>query len=685
VSDERPARVVCVGNLTLDDVVHADGTVQLAEVGGNALYAALAARLAGAAAGVVTRRGEDFPAGALEALGLDTAGVTDVAGPTVRTWVIYEHDGSRRFLERTPPNRYAEVAVRPDDVPDAWLAADPPPVVHVCGMRLGAAEAIVARVRERAPAAVLTLDTHEDWVAGHEERLLALADRVTAFAPSRDELAALAGHDDPLRALVELGERIATPLLAAKLGAEGALVYEPRLRRATRIAPADGAVVDETGAGDAWCGGLAASLAAGAAPAAAAQVAAACAAVAIGGHGSLRLARIARDEVAARLAALPAAAPVELPSRAGPAGDARRAISVMGDEIETIPELLRAQLARLGEPLDALATALVRDGVEHVVTTGCGDSWFAGIAARLALERRGGVAAHPLHALELARYRVRRLPARTAVVCISYSGRVGRTIEAATQARRFGHRAIALTGRPDGALAAACDDVVALDVPSLGFSPGTSTYVALVAALVQLAGALGRARGAADRSDDDLAAVATLARATLRTSAPAAERAAPLLEGHGFVAFLGGGPNEASARFGAAKLLEGAQVLGVATNVEEWAHQEYFVSRRGTPVVVVAPAGASHDRALEILRELAFVGAEAIVVSDLPVPEGAHALPLAPGAPEDLSPLLAALPLAQLGFVLARRGGKQSYNFPSVEAEREHYETIHRATIGEPA
>jgi hypothetical protein len=41
--------------------------------------------------------------------------------------------------------------------------------------------------------------------------------------------------------------------------------------------------------------------------------------------------------------------------------------------------------------------------------------------------------------------------------------------------------------------------------------------------------------------------------------------------------------------------------------------------------------------------------------------------------------------LALLGFHLAELGGKQSYNFPNDEARTEHYDTIHRATVGEPA
>ena len=43
------------------------------------------------------------------------------------------------------------------------------------------------------------------------------------------------------------------------------------------------------------------------------------------------------------------------------------------------------------------------------------------------------------------------------------------------------------------------------------------------------------------------------------------------------------------------------------------------------------------------------------------------------------------LPLALSGFHLARLAGTRSYTFPSSAARDEHYETIHRVTIGEPA
>jgi hypothetical protein len=58
---------------------------------------------------------------------------------------------------------------------------------------------------------------------------------------------------------------------------------------------------------------------------------------------------------------------------------------------------------------------------------------------------------------------------------------------------------------------------------------------------------------------------------------------------------------------------------------------------------------------------------------------------VAPGADETLSPLLTCLPLALVGFHLTRLSGKKSYNFASEQARDEHYDTIHRVSVGEPA
>src|SRR2546425_4612204 len=92
----RIPRVVVVGDLTLDDVVLPDGTMHMASIGGDCLYAALGARLWEPGGGIVTRRGDDFSTdtwGRLQELGICLEGGVDVAGPTIPNWGIYETDG----------------------------------------------------------------------------------------------------------------------------------------------------------------------------------------------------------------------------------------------------------------------------------------------------------------------------------------------------------------------------------------------------------------------------------------------------------------------------------------------------------------------------------------------------------------------------------------------------------------
>jgi glucosamine--fructose-6-phosphate aminotransferase (isomerizing) len=251
---------------------------------------------------------------------------------------------------------------------------------------------------------------------------------------------------------------------------------------------------------------------------------------------------------------------------------------------------------------------------------------------------------------------------------------------------------VALTGQTEGRLAQQASHVLSLSVPTLGFSPGTSTYVAMLVTLYLLAAELARAAGRTESAsliENGLRRAPELAGQTVSVSRSVAEDVAGQWSDAPVTTFLGAGPSRASAAFGAAKLFEGPQRWGIAEDLEEWAHLEYFVSGPATPIVVIAPTGASRDRATELISEMAFVGAPVTLVSDVVSDEAAAAaslvLPVAPGLDEALSPLLTCLPLALSVSLVAKRLGSRSYGFPTAEREREHYETIHRDTRGAPA
>ena len=487
--------MIVVGNLTIDDVVLSDGRTSIGSLGGGAIYAALGARLWSVPVGLVTRRGEDFVQSHLTRLadcGVDTSGVVDIPGPTVRNWVLYGDDGSRTWVYRTPLGRSREVAVQPADIPQSWLEESPPPVVHIAPMPLPAAQAIVKRVRADCPLAVIIMDTHEDWVRDNREELVDLARAVEVFIPSRGELAELVGYDEPERAakqLIDAGVRA----VVVKLGADGAYTFTAEGTSEHAQARAV-AMLDTTGAGDSFCGGLAAGLSLGEPITAAVQRACVSASFAVESFGSMSLASVDHGVALARLSGATSAG--RSASAMQSVASERYDIAVMMEEIAGIPDVINDHLSDPLGAVQGIVDLLVAGGIEHLYLTGCGDSAFAAAASMLAFVRHAGVDAEEVHALTLARYRARYLPPRSAVLGISFSGKTGRPVEALVQAERFGHLTIGLTNDPNSALGRAAHHVLPIDVPTLGFSPGTSTYLGMLATLTDLALRWGTTRGA---------------------------------------------------------------------------------------------------------------------------------------------------------------------------------------------
>lgn len=295
--------VVVLGQLSIDDVVLPDGQTSMAACGGDATYAALSASLWAAPVGVVAPAGVDFSQShlaRLRELGLDLTGVKARPGAAIRYWVIYEADGRRRWLQRSPESAFVETAPTPDDVPATFRSSG---AYHIAAMPLDAVERLVGAIREWAPDAVLTLDTHEDEVAGFQDRIAALLPEVTVFIPSREEVASWFGWDDPIRAIRELG-RLGQRATVIKMGADGSLVHDARTGRLAEVGLAPGPIVDVTGAGDAFCGSLVAGLALGDDPVRAATRGAAGASLAIGDFGALH-SWLRPDEATRRMAETP--------------------------------------------------------------------------------------------------------------------------------------------------------------------------------------------------------------------------------------------------------------------------------------------------------------------------------------------------------------------------------------------
>lgn len=255
----------------------------------------------------------------------------------------------------------------------------------------------------------------------------------------------------------------------------------------------------------------------------------------------------------------------------------------------------------------------------RIYLVGCGDSHYCGLATRFAFEKWSGIPTEALESLEFSRYAVEYAPAGSWVICVSNSGRVVRTVESAIFARERGLTSIGVTFHTESRLAQNASITVPYVYQDMGFGPGTLSYMASLVALYTLAIRAGELSGRLDSAQADaLVAQLTAQSEVVRAAAQACDgltaelgKATPIEVP---IFFIGGGPNYGTSLFAMAKFIEAARVNAVGQELEEWAHEQYFCTGEGTLTVVLAPPGASVDRAREQLQAVRDVGGRSVVI-----------------------------------------------------------------------
>ncbi len=252
--------LVTVGYLTLDDLVLEDGRVLRDTLGGGALFSAVGAQAWGAAVGVHSCIGEDFPDSyrrRIEAAGVDLTGVRVGAVRSLRLWLLEEGGLRKQQLPKLSSGSVDDLDAGRGPLPEVYRSARG---FHIATALPMAQAAAIRAIRASCPGALITLDVWtEPFFDARPYLDPQFLSEVDAFLPSDKEVEALWGLADPpatVRQLAALGPRA----VAVKRGELGSLVYD-RERDALWNVPAVSVVaIDTTGAGDAYCGGFLAGL-----------------------------------------------------------------------------------------------------------------------------------------------------------------------------------------------------------------------------------------------------------------------------------------------------------------------------------------------------------------------------------------------------------------------------------------
>ena len=264
-----PDDVCVVGSLNVDLVVRVArhpapgetvmGTTVETFLGGKGYNQAVAAARAGARTSIVGAVGADGYGddvlAALAADGVDAGGVRRVAGGTGMAFPVVDDAGQNTIIVVPRANHDVEVA-------DVERLRDVVGAARVVLVQLELRPAVVAAAAAIARRGGALVVLNPAPVVGDATRFAGLVDVVV---PNESELALLTATDgsDPAAAAAVLAEATGASAVVVTLGERGALLWTPAA--VTAVPSHVVSVVDTVGAGDAFCGMLAARLAAGAA------------------------------------------------------------------------------------------------------------------------------------------------------------------------------------------------------------------------------------------------------------------------------------------------------------------------------------------------------------------------------------------------------------------------------------
>jgi glucosamine--fructose-6-phosphate aminotransferase (isomerizing) len=334
----------------------------------------------------------------------------------------------------------------------------------------------------------------------------------------------------------------------------------------------------------------------------------------------------------------------------------------MVDQVSSLPAMIRESFQSFDDGIRTTLDHQLCLSLKRVYLTGCGDSHHATLNTELAFESLAGLPTEPMTALQFARYGVGYLPetgpGTNAVIGISVSGEVARTLEALQLAKKAGATAIALTGTPGSRVALAGDYTLFSttspfpDPPGV-HTPGVRSFTANQLALYLIAIRLGEVRGVltsvqAGNYRRELLGLADTAERLI----PVWDRTARQLAGdwadaQEFV-FVGGGPNYGTALFSAAKVLEASGDPALGQETEEWAHLQYFARAVTTPTFLISAADRDLSRVVEVATAAKAIGRRIVAItsqSNQALSDLAEATFAWPAEVREMfSPLIAAIP-----------------------------------------
>ncbi|WP_069804900.1 glutamine--fructose-6-phosphate transaminase (isomerizing) [Thermogemmatispora onikobensis] len=309
--------------------------------------------------------------------------------------------------------------------------------------------------------------------------------------------------------------------------------------------------------------------------------------------------------------------------------------------------------------LEALQHSGALEKVRRIVIVACGTSYHAGLVGKYVIERWARLPVEVITAGEF-RYADPLVGPDTLCIAVTQSGETADVLVSARQAREQGAPVVAITNVVASAVTRLADAVLYIQAGPEICVVATKTFIATLAQLYLLGLFLGLQRGTLrpERASEVLQALeqlpAKIQRILDRAAAndpiaPLARELAPLQS----VMFIGRGVGYPTALEGALKLKEVSYIHAEGFPAGELKHGSIALLDPETPLVAIATASHVYEKVVSNMQQVRARDARVIAVAtegDEAIREHADVVLYVPPTLEELSPVLAAIPLQLLAY-----------------------------------
>jgi glucosamine--fructose-6-phosphate aminotransferase (isomerizing) len=299
----------------------------------------------------------------------------------------------------------------------------------------------------------------------------------------------------------------------------------------------------------------------------------------------------------------------------------------------------------------------------RIVLTGCGTSWHSALVAEYWFEEFLRIPTEVEYAAEF-RYRTPVIDKNTLLIAISQSGETADTLAAVKEAKEQGAKVISICNVEGSSLTRESHGMIYTKAgPEIGVA-STKAFTTQLVCLYLLTIFLGRTRGiitknVAKKMIQELRELPPKVEMFLNSPNPVKKVAEKIYKSTNAL-YLGRGKGFPIALEGALKLKEVSYIHAEGYPAAEMKHGPIALIDNRMPVVFLALAGRRYDKILGNIEEVKARGGIVIAVAaegDKEIYEKADEVIPIPVTSEELSPILAVIPLQLLAYYTAVKRG----------------------------